>query len=124
MKPNLMMLMSPGISQPTLRCCFTTLPKRSYVYSFAHVGLPSCPWFELTTETNFASFKRRVDDEMLGTPLRSAALKSEAGRVFLGRSDPEAGGDPAEWERATRHLVEFVGVLAERGSRMLVCITP
>ena len=79
----------------------------------AHSGNPPCPWFELSAETNFGRFKKRVEDELV-KPHRREALEEEAAFILLGRRDPVPGEDPERWSNATENLTMFLRVLAER----------
>jgi hypothetical protein len=56
----------------------------------AHVGNPPCPWFELSAETDFGNFKRRVQDQLV-KPRRRGALEEEAAFVLLWEAGSSTG---------------------------------
>jgi hypothetical protein len=79
----------------------------------AHVGNPPCPWFELSAETDFGRFKRRVQDQLV-KPRRRGALEEEAAFVLLGRRGPPPDEDAAGWHDATENLARFLRMFAGR----------
>ena len=80
---------------------------------FAHVDSPPCPWFELSAETDFGGFKRRVEDQLVKAR-RRRALEEEAAFVLLGRRSPRPDEDAARWNDATENLARFLRVYAGR----------
>jgi len=79
----------------------------------AHAGSPPCPWFEVSSETSFRRFKKRVEDEVI-SPRRRGTFEEQVAVVLLGRRQPGPDDDPKRWKEATENLASFVRVLAER----------
>ena len=79
----------------------------------AHVGNPPCPWFELSAETDFGRFERRVQDQLVKRR-RRGALEEEAAFVLLGRRGPPSDEDAARRHDATENLARFLPVFGGR----------
>lgn len=54
---------------------------------FAHIDYPDCPWLGMSTSTDFAGFKKLVDDAR-----RTGFDREDIAAVFLGGADPDDAG--------------------------------
>lgn len=76
----------------------------------AHVGRPPCPWLDLSGETSFAHFKKRVRSEIL-----TADIDQPVADVFLGGAKEAFNGLGDEgWADAVRNLTSFLRTFADR----------
>ena len=54
---------------------------------FAHIDYPECPWLGMSTSTDFAGFKKQVDDARL-----AGFDRADIAAIFLGGADPDDAG--------------------------------
>lgn len=81
---------------------------------FAHIDYPECPWLGMSTSTDFAGFKRRVNDARL-----AGFDHKDIAAIFLGGADPTDAGIKMGKGKFAETVEALEGLLIECANRFL-----